>query len=211
MENGQKKILVIDDEILFRNYCTETLTRCGYSCKSADDPSDGLNQIKAGRFDLIILDILMEPFDGWETLDSIRTLRSVRAIPVMMISAKLLDVNEILRYGERIVGYIRKPVQENELCSFVRSFFAWQDDQNRRSVDLMAHGVAAAETREMTALACQVRVLNQLLENVSSRCLPEEGLSEEACLERRKAEIFALIQEKEALLRDTLHRIGKPA
>ncbi len=210
MENGQKKILVIDDEMVFRNYFTDALTRCGYSCKSADNASDGLNQIKAGRFDLILLDILMEPFDGWETLDSIRNLKQVNEIPVMMISAKLLDVNEILRYGERIVGFIGKPVQEDELCSFVRSHFAWQEDQNRRSVDLMAHGVAAAETRNLTALACQVRVLNQLLENVSSRCLPEEGLSEEACLERRKADIFALIAEKETLLRDTLHRIGKP-
>ena len=113
----KKKLLIIDDEALFRKTFEEDLRYCGYSCKTAESPSEGIRQLKIDRFDLILLDIMMEPLDGWDTLDLIRNLTHGFDTPVIMVSGKKLDLLEVVRYGERLYGFMKKPLTREEICA----------------------------------------------------------------------------------------------
>ena len=65
--------------------------------------------------DLILLDIMMEPVDGWETLERIKENRLTKDIPVLMLTAKQLTPNEAQEYGIYIEDYVLKPITHREL------------------------------------------------------------------------------------------------
>lgn len=65
--------------------------------------------------DLVLLDIMMEPMDGWETLERIKTSPALRHIPVLMLTAKPLTPEEANEYGPYIEDYILKPTTHHQL------------------------------------------------------------------------------------------------
>lgn len=204
MNTGRKKILIIDDEEVFREAMVDALTPCGYLCTAVDNPGDGIQKLKTTRFDLVLLDIMMVPLDGWDTLDHIKNIPHGREIPVIMASAKTLQADEILRYGEQVAGFLKKPFQPDEFCEDVTNFFSWHDK--------MISAAAFAETKNVPKTACQqwlhvtfqIQALQRLKEIVNPRCIPdEENMSEEECQAKKLHEIDLIIDRK-ILLRDDL-------
>jgi DNA-binding response OmpR family regulator len=65
--------------------------------------------------DLILLDIMMEPMDGWETLEKIKENSQTKEIPVLMLTAKQLSPAEAQEYGIYIEDYVLKPITHREL------------------------------------------------------------------------------------------------
>ena len=65
--------------------------------------------------DLILLDIMMEPVDGWETLERIKQNPETKEIPVLMLTAKQLTPAEAQEYGIYIEDYVLKPITHREL------------------------------------------------------------------------------------------------
>ena len=65
--------------------------------------------------DLILLDMMMEPMDGWETLEKIKANPATRNIPVLMLTAKPLTPEEANEYGPYIEDYILKPTTHHQL------------------------------------------------------------------------------------------------
>jgi two-component system OmpR family response regulator len=58
---------------------------------------------------------MMEPVDGWETLERIKENRLTKDIPVLMLTAKQLTPNEAQEYGIYIEDYVLKPITHREL------------------------------------------------------------------------------------------------
>lgn len=85
------KILIIDDDEMLSEELAEILTEEGYSVKKAFDGREGLQMIRKGRYDLILLDIKMPHRNGFEVLKEVK--RSKKAPKVLVLSANPLIDN----------------------------------------------------------------------------------------------------------------------
>ncbi len=112
-------ILVIDDSPFIVDIFVTMLERGGYTVKSANSGPEGIELLSSVTPDLILLDIMMEPMDGWETLVEIKQNLDTKDIPVMMLTAKQLTPQEAQEYGMYIEDYILKPVTHSELYAAI--------------------------------------------------------------------------------------------
>ena len=202
----KKKILIIDDEEVFRKTFREDLSYCGYSCKSADSPSEGIRLLKTEGFDLILLDILMEPLDGWDTLDLIGNLTQGYETPVIMVSSKKMDLMEVVRYGERLFGFMKKPLNREEICAGVYSFFRWYEALLDSAEKVRGSSVPEPDIRLWLEVSRQVRVITDLKEEAAFRCLPDAEHTEEECMTVLTGQIDDMIREKRALLEELMQK-----
>lgn len=205
----QKKVLIIDDEKVFRDAMVDALTPCGYRCTAEDNPADGIKRMKIDRYDLLLLDIMMDPLDGWDTLEHIRTLPQDWETPVILASAKALQADEIIRYGECVAGFLRKPFESSEFCEDVNRFFSWYDALKSDGEAAESKGVPRQACNDWIRLSRQIQAIRRLKEVVSPRCIPDGFLTEAECLAHKMGEIERIISEK-TLERDNL-QIQYPA
>lgn len=69
---GQKRILVIEDDLFLRDIYMEFLTTAGFSVESAEDGKQGYDKIKEGNWDLVLLDIIMPIMSGVDVMYKLR-------------------------------------------------------------------------------------------------------------------------------------------
>jgi DNA-binding response OmpR family regulator len=112
-------ILIVDDDIDIVNLFRIFLSREGHVALSASDGTACLEKLQHVRPDLILLDIMMAPMDGWETLSSIKKNGETKDIPVIMITGKPLVNNEREKYDGMYCEYMMKPVRRQQLCGTV--------------------------------------------------------------------------------------------
>jgi two-component system KDP operon response regulator KdpE len=111
-------ILVVDDEKRILNFLRTKLKASGYEVLTAASGMEALEQVQAQEPDLILLDILMPKMDGFETLKS---LRSFSATPVIVLSAKGSDIDKIKGLGLGADDYIPKPFNPDELIARIEA------------------------------------------------------------------------------------------
>ncbi|MCC7567752.1 MAG: response regulator, partial [Methanoregulaceae archaeon] len=92
-------VMVVDDSPFIVDIFMTMLERGGYRSVAAYSGEECLEILDTVRPDLILLDIMMEPMDGWETLMHIKNRHNLRDIPVMMLTAKQLTPSEAQEYG----------------------------------------------------------------------------------------------------------------
>ena len=102
-------ILIVDDEALTRQLLRLLLHRAGYEVAEAVDGQDALEQLRATRPRLIILDLLMPRLDGCATLRQIRANPQTRHIPTLMLSSRADCAAEAVGIATGAQAYIKKP------------------------------------------------------------------------------------------------------
>ncbi|MBQ8663730.1 MAG: response regulator transcription factor [Eubacterium sp.] len=109
------RILIVDDEKPIQNLIRISLRNAGYYCETASDGNEAVERIDHGKYDLILLDIMLPEIDGFELLDYIRPL----GIPVIFLTAKNAVHDRVrgLRMGAE--DYIVKPFEVAELIARV--------------------------------------------------------------------------------------------
>jgi len=108
-------ILVVDDSPFIVDVFVTMLERGGYRTVAAYGGEECIEILKTVTPDLILLDIMMEPVDGWETLERIKENPKTKDIPVLMLTAKQLTPTEAQEYGIYIEDYVLKPITHREL------------------------------------------------------------------------------------------------
>lgn len=123
MMQHKSRILAIDDNEDIRNLLTFILEKEGYTVSTTADGVTGLAEIQNEKPDLILLDVMMPEFSGFEVLDAIRTDKDakVRSIPVLMITANSSTegIDQALELGA--TSYVVKPFRPATLVEKVRS------------------------------------------------------------------------------------------
>jgi DNA-binding response OmpR family regulator len=114
-------ILIVDDEPAIVDVFSLLLSQKGYVPIPAQSGQECISILKTRKRlpDLILLDILMSPMDGWQTLEEIKKNSSWKKIPVLMLTGKQLVPAEAKRYGVCIEDYILKPIKAQELYSAI--------------------------------------------------------------------------------------------
>ncbi len=116
--NG-KKILVVDDEPLIRKLVTDFLKKEGYSTIEADNGRKAMDLFfEDGDIDLIILDVMLPEYDGFTVC---REIRKKSRVPIIMLTARGEEFDEIFGLDIGADEYISKPFSPNILIARVNS------------------------------------------------------------------------------------------
>jgi DNA-binding response OmpR family regulator len=140
------KILVVDDESRMRKVIKDYLTAKEYSVVEAGNGQDALDIFKSdSTINLIILDVMMPVLDGWTTL---REIRKTSQIPVIMLTARGEERDELFGFELGVDEYISKPFSPKILVARVeallkRSFPAVEEIKELDGIviDKVAHKV----------------------------------------------------------------------
>ncbi len=111
--NRQIRVLVVEDEEAIREGLIDVLVFHGYDVDSAAEGPEGLDKALTGRFDLILLDIMLPGLDGYEICERIRA--KDRYQPIIMLTAKSSD--EEIIHGLKLGAddYVPKPFSIQQL------------------------------------------------------------------------------------------------
>lgn len=96
-----KKILFIDDEAALQEAFGSFLSKAGYKVISALDGEIGLRLAKKDKPDLILLDLILPKFHGFEVLDILKKDPGTKNIPVIVLTnvEKIEDINKAVELG----------------------------------------------------------------------------------------------------------------
>jgi len=109
----QIRVLVVEDEEAIRTGLADVLVFHGYEVDSADAGPEGLEKALTGKFDLILLDIMLPGIDGYEICDRIRA--QDRNQPIIMLTAKTSDDDIIRGLKLGADDYVPKPFSIQQL------------------------------------------------------------------------------------------------
>ena len=100
------KILIVEDEERIRKVVRSFLVKNGYIVREASDGEEGLDLFYEWNPDLVLLDVMMPKKDGYEVC---RAIKSEKTTPVLMLTAKTQEEDEIRGLEIGADDYIRKP------------------------------------------------------------------------------------------------------
>jgi two-component system KDP operon response regulator KdpE len=114
----QFRVLVVDDEPRIVKFLEVKLKASGYEVLTAHNGLAALELVQAQEPDLIVLDVVMPGIDGFETLRQVRALSSV---PVIILSAKEASVEKIKGLTLGADDYLAKPFSPDELIARIEA------------------------------------------------------------------------------------------
>jgi DNA-binding response OmpR family regulator len=112
------RILLVDDEHSVQKLLTYPLRKEGYEVVSALDGREALDRLRDGRFDLVVLDVMLPELDGFEVC---RQVRARSAVPIIMLTAKAEEIDKVLGLELGADDYITKPFSVHEFRSRVKA------------------------------------------------------------------------------------------
>lgn len=117
---GLKRILIIEDEQALAEALKYTLEREGYEVDIECDGARGLKRFQEKGADLVLLDIMLPGLDGIEIC---RRIRVESRVPIMMLTAKDSDIDEVLGLEMGADDYITKPFVTRKLVARIKAVF----------------------------------------------------------------------------------------
>ena len=119
-----KRILIIEDDEAIAAIERDYLVLGGFEVEIAGTGGDGIAMGRSGRFDLILLDLMLPGIDGFSVC---RTLRETLDIPILMVTARQEDIDKIKGLGMGADDYITKPFSPNVLVARIKANLAQYD------------------------------------------------------------------------------------
>ena len=174
---GERILLVEDEEKLARMVELE-LTYEGYGVEKAPDGRAGLELALSGRFDLVLLDIMLPRMSGMEVL---RRLRKESQVPVIMLTARDSVVDKVSGLDSGADDYVTKPFAIEELLARIRAALRGRGSREGAlltagplTMDVDRHQVSV-QGRDVELTKKEFDLLRCLLEN-RGRVLTREAL-----------------------------------
>jgi two-component system response regulator ResD len=112
------KILIAEDEERMRRLLVDYLKREGYHIEQAKDGKEAIELFERHSFGLVILDVMMSGHDGWTVC---REFRKVSKVPIIMLTAKGEEVDELFGFDLGADEYITKPFSPKILVARIQS------------------------------------------------------------------------------------------
>ena len=117
-EEKKISLLVVEDEESFIDALEIGLDREGFKVTIARDGQEALDKFAEGKFDAILLDLMLPKISG---LDVCRTIRAKSDIPIIIVSAKSEEVDMVLMLELGADDYVTKPYRLRELVARIRA------------------------------------------------------------------------------------------
>jgi len=118
IDNGQRRVLVVEDDLELRQTIAEALTRSGFIVEQAEDGLAALESIKVARPDLVMLDVNMPRLGGMECLKKIK--ESDPSIIVVVMTAYSTIEHAVQAIKEGAYNYLAKPIKHHSIVEMVQ-------------------------------------------------------------------------------------------
>ena len=174
------KILVVDDEARMRKLVNDFLTKAGYHVLEAADGEEALQVLYDNKdIALILLDVMMPKMDGW---DVCREIRTDSKVPIVMLTARSDEMDELLGFKLGVDEYISKPFSPKILVARVEALLRRAKNVNEKEVievggillDKSAH-IVTVDGEEVELSYKEFELLAYFLEN-KGVALPREKI-----------------------------------
>ncbi|MGB6451081.1 MAG: response regulator [Steroidobacteraceae bacterium] len=142
---GTPKILIVEDEPKLAALLGDYFRASGYEASWIADGREVVPAVKANPPDLIVLDLMLPGRDG---LDICRELRTFTNIPLVMVTARVEEIDRLLGLELGADDYICKPFSPREVVARIKAVFR---RVSRGSVPVSALGLAIDENRYLAA------------------------------------------------------------
>jgi two-component system alkaline phosphatase synthesis response regulator PhoP len=131
------RILVVEDDPSIRMGLEDTLTAKGYEVEVVGRGSEGAERAISGRYDLVVLDVMLPDIDGFEVCRRIRNSKSPsRRVPVIILSARGAELDRVRGLELGADDYVTKPFSLMELLARVASVLRRSQGETREPVGL---------------------------------------------------------------------------
>ena len=176
------RILVVEDEAAIRNGLLDVLVFHGYDVDAAVDGPSGLAQAMSGKFDLILLDVMLPGLDGFSLCNRIRAQDREQAI--IMLTAKTSDEDIIQGLSLGADDYVGKPFSVAQLVLRIQAVLRRSGIDTQTPLNIQLGDDVEIDTRNLAgrrrdqALAFTRREMDilQYLHSNRSRPVPREEL-----------------------------------
>lgn len=177
-------ILHIDDDTALGTMLQQYLRNEGFEADYVDTPEAGLERLRSGQYDLLILDVMMPGQTGLETL---KALRHHHDLPVLMLTAKGDDIDRIVGLELGADDYVPKPCMPREIVARIRAILRRSNTTPNAEVTSLG-GLEVDPSRRRVSLhgklveltSAEFNLLELLLRHqgnvVSKEQLSEQGL-----------------------------------
>lgn len=164
------KILVVDDESRMRKLVSDFLTKKNFQVLEAGDGEEAIDIFYAEKdVALIILDVMMPKMDGWEVC---REIRKNSKVPIIMLTARGDERDELLGFELEVDEYISKPFSPKILVARVEAILRRTGQGNTEDtlsaggivIDKAAH-IATVDGKTMDLSFKEFELLTYFLEN----------------------------------------------
>ena len=163
-----EKILIADDEQLMRQLVIDFLKPEGYEILEASDGKEALEIYDKEHTDLILLDVMMPGYDGWTVC---REIRRESTVPIMMLTAKGEEIDQLFAYDLGADEYITKPFSPKILVAKIKALL--RRSQNEQETHEADDGVAIDRDARQVVLdgknvdlsPTEYKLLNYLMSN----------------------------------------------
>lgn len=117
-----KRILVIEDTEDNRRILNDLLTNAGFELFEAADGETGVAMAESHKPDLILMDIQLPVFDGYEATRRIKANPALKHIPIIAVTSYALSGDKQLAVDAGCDGYVAKPFSPRQILAKVREF-----------------------------------------------------------------------------------------
>jgi len=168
---AQPRILIIEDERALTDVLTYNLQREGYETIVARDGQEGLRKAQTLLPDLILLDLMLPVLNGLEVCRELRTNERTRHLPIMMLTAKAEETDQVVGFSLGADDYVTKPFSVKVLVQRIKALRRRRESETG-TTDVVEHlGVridrlrhqAYVEDKELDLTPTEFRLLECML------------------------------------------------
>ncbi len=166
------KILIVDDESRMRKLVRDFLVKRGFDALEAANGEEALDIFyQEKNINLIILDVMMPKLNGWQVC---KEIRQVSQVPIIMLTAKSDESDELMGFDLGVDEYIAKPFSPKILVARVEAILRRTNQYTADDLleiggiclDKSAHTVTLDRTRELEMSFKEFELLTFFMENV---------------------------------------------
>jgi len=121
--DSNKSILVVEDESDIADAVCYHLEREGYACRRAEDGESAMAEVRRSLPDLIVLDRMLPKLSGDEIATRLKRDARTSSIPIIMLTAKAEDADELVGFAIGADDYVRKPFSMKLLLARITAMF----------------------------------------------------------------------------------------
>ena len=179
------KLLLVDDDVELTELLSSLLTLEGFDVQTANNGLEALQKLDESH-ELILLDVMMPKLNG---LDTLKEIRKVSNVPVMMLTARGEDIDRVLGLELGADDYLPKPFNDRELIARIKAILrrSASPSNNISNVEILSfdgitlhfsHGIATYNEENLNLTDYEFKILCLLLKSKGNVVSREELSSE---------------------------------
>lgn len=175
------KLLLVDDDVELTELLSSLLTLEGFDVQTANNGLEALQKLDESH-ELVLLDVMMPKLNGIETL---KEIRKVSNVPVMMLTARCEDIDRVLGLELGADDYLPKPFNDRELIARIKAILrrSASPSNNTANVEILSfdgitlnfsHGIATYNEENLNLTDYEFKILCLLLKSKGNMVSREE-------------------------------------